>query len=551
MRCLHFLLPWCAALALPAAQIPLNDKDVIVCYGDSITEQHLYSAFLEDYLLIRYPDKQLTVWNFGWGGDTALDASQRYSRDVVPVQPTLVLIAFGMNDGGYRAPDEALKASYLANQRRLIETVRAGEARAVLLTSTPVDAARRDAADVYNSTLENLANGLTGLGKELGVPTIDEFHPVSASLKTAKEWNKDYTFMYDSVHPNTAGHLVMAYQVIKQLPDPAPTGSITITGTTANGVAASAANVLRDTTGASFFMTLTRIPQWVPKDARIALALVPFQQECNALYLKVDGLDAQANYRMDVDGVAAGNISGADLMAGTGADIALLDGAPWARQARLIWDLGQIRWGRHQDAWRRMSLLDMPEALALPEMDTAKAASTALITALWQRMRAAAKPHTYRVALRKSNPVLIAKVAVSPVYPMTGNFAATFAPEAGSPVAWTTVPLAADGELNLNEVLKNPLNCAAYVKVVFTADRATALNLSLGSDDGLIVIAGSQRLLLKDVYRGVNPGDEQLDVPLVAGRNELMFRINNGAGGYGLSLRASTIGPARVTAAAQ
>ena len=551
MRCLHFLLPWCAALALPAAQIPLNDKDVIVCYGDSITEQHLYSAFLEDYLLIRYPDKQLTVWNFGWGGDTVLDASQRYSRDVVPVQPTLVLIAFGMNDGGYRAPDEALKASYLANQRRLIETVRAGEARAVLLTSTPVDAARRDAADVYNSTLENLANGLTGLGKELGVPTIDEFHPVSASLKTAKEWNKDYTFMYDSVHPNTAGHLVMAYQVIKQLPDPAPTGSITITGTTANGVAASAANVLRDTTGASFFMTLTRIPQWVPKDARIALALVPFQQECNALYLKVDGLDAQANYRMDVDGVAAGNISGADLMAGTGADIALLDGAPWARQARLIWDLGQIRWGRHQDAWRRMSLLDMPEALALPEMDTAKAASTALITALWQRMRAAAKPHTYRVALRKSNPVLIAKVAVSPVYPMTGNFAATFAPEAGSPVAWTTVPLAADGELNLNEVLKNPLNCAAYVKVVFTADRATALNLSLGSDDGLIVIAGSQRLLLKDVYRGVNPGDEQLDVPLVAGRNELMFRINNGAGGYGLSLRASTIGPARVTAAAQ
>ncbi len=537
-----------------AAQIPLADREVVVFYGDSITEQHLYTSFLEDYLLTRFADKQLTVWNFGWGGDTAFGGSRRYTRDVLPVQPTLVLIAFGMNDGGYRAPDDGVKASYLANQRRLVETVRAGDARPLLLTATPVDPARRDPTDVYNTALEGLAQGLTALGGELGVPVIDQFHPLLAALNTGKKGNKDFTFMYDSVHPNPAGQLVMAYQVIKQLPDPAPVGRVSIIGSTViavtgNGTGASAAEVVRDATSVTFSLTLTRIPLWIPAEARPSLVLVPFEQECNGLFLKLDGLDPQATYRLEVDGVGVDDVAGADLLAGV--DLALLDNAPWTQQAKQIWDLGQIRWHRHQDAWRGMGLLENPEVIAMPEMERLKADSRALVDALWQRMRAAAKPRTHRIALRKANPVVIAKVAVSPVYPMSRDFAAAFAPEKGLAVAWTVAPLAVDGALDLNEVLKKPLNCAAYVKVVFTADRATVLNLSLGSDDGLIVIAGGQRMFSKDVYRGVTPGEDHLDLPLAAGRTEVLFRVNNGAGGYGLSLRASTLGIAKVTAAVQ
>lgn len=553
-------LSWSAGLSsslsssLTAAQIPLNDHDVIVCYGDSITEQHLYTAFLEDYCLTRYADKQLTVWNFGWGGDTAYGGSRRYTRDVLPIQPTLVLIAFGMNDGGYRAPDDGVKASYLANQRRLIETVRAGEARPLLLTSTPVDPANREPKDVYNTTLEGLAQGLTALGGELGVPVIDQFHPVLTALNAGKKQDKEFTFMRDSVHPNPAGQLVMAYQVIKQLPEPAPTGRVSIIGTSAigvtgNGTGASVANVVRDSTSVTFALTLTRIPVWIPRDARPALALVPFEEECNGLYLKLDGLDPLATYRMEVDGAAVGDLAGADLLAGT--DLALLDSTPWAQQSKLIWDLGQIRWHRHQDAWRGVSLVETPEAIAMPEMERLKTDARALVDALWQRMRAAAKPRTHRIALRKANPVAIARVAVSPVYPMTKDFTATFAPENGGPVAWTVVPLPVDGGIDLNEVLKKPINCATYVKVVFTADRATVLNLALGSDDGLIVVVGGQRLLVKDVYRGVVPGEDRIDVPLAAGRNEVLFRVNNGGGGYGLNLRASTLGIAKVTAALQ
>lgn len=553
---LHLLV--CTALAglpaftLAAAEIPLNHKDVIVCYGDSITEQHLYSAFIEGYVLTKYPDKQLTVWNFGWGGDTAFGGGRRYARDVQAVQPQVVLVAFGMNDGKYSAPDDAVKASYLANQRRLIETIRAGEALPVLLTPTPVDPDHRDPTDVYNSTLAGLVAGLTALGGDMQVPVINQFDPVLTAMTAGKQVDKKFTFMYDSVHPNTAGHLVMAYQVIKQLPEPGAAGAVAIVGTSATGTGAAAANVLREKTGVSFFMTLTRIPLWVPKDARIALSLVPFQQECNGLYLKVDGLDALAHYRIDVDGVAAGNLSGAEVMAGT--DIALLDGAPWTRQARVVWELGQVRWRRHLDAWRQLELMESPEATALPEIAKLKSVTRAAVDALWERMRVAAKPRTYRIALRKANPVVITKVSVSPVYPMTSDFSAAFAPETGvaekpTAVLWTPAVMSPEGDLDLNEVLKRPINCATYVKVVFSADRSTVLNLSMGSDDGLVVIAGGQRLLAKDVYRGVNPGEEQLDVPLVAGRNEILFRVNNGSGGYGLNVRASTLGAARVTAA--
>ena len=48
-----------------------HDGDCVVFLGDSITEQKLYTTYIEAYALTRFPQEKLTFRNVGWGGDTA------------------------------------------------------------------------------------------------------------------------------------------------------------------------------------------------------------------------------------------------------------------------------------------------------------------------------------------------------------------------------------------------------------------------------------------------------------------------------------------------
>src|SRR4051812_43728022 len=115
-------------------RIALRDSETIAFYGDSITQQHLYSAYIETFLLTRLPAKDLRFVNLGWGGDTAPGGAGRFARDVAPMAPTLVLVAFGMNDGRYSPPDDTVRAVYMDGQRRLADAIACIGAREVALS---------------------------------------------------------------------------------------------------------------------------------------------------------------------------------------------------------------------------------------------------------------------------------------------------------------------------------------------------------------------------------------------------------------------------------
>src|SRR3954449_1539092 len=112
-----------------AGDFLIHDGDRVVFLGDSITEQRLYTTYIEAYALTRHPNWKLSFRNVGWGGDTAwlrqrshpdeaklfaadesaqqkmVEDSVRHGleRDVLPLKPTLVTIKFGMNDHAYVA----------------------------------------------------------------------------------------------------------------------------------------------------------------------------------------------------------------------------------------------------------------------------------------------------------------------------------------------------------------------------------------------------------------------------------------------------------------
>src|SRR5277367_3768257 len=95
----------------------LKDGDTVVFYGDSITDQRLYTTFTEAYVLTRFPKLNVRFVHSGWGGDRVDGGAggpidTRLTRDVLAYRPTVVTVMLGMNDGAYRAFDSALFKTY-------------------------------------------------------------------------------------------------------------------------------------------------------------------------------------------------------------------------------------------------------------------------------------------------------------------------------------------------------------------------------------------------------------------------------------------------------
>src|ERR1700720_2506774 len=100
-----------ASSAATAQDFFLKNGDTVVFYGDSITDQRLYTTFAETYVVTRFPELRVEFVHSGWGGDRVSGGGGgpidlRLRRDVIPFRPTVMTIMLGMNDGRYRAYDE-------------------------------------------------------------------------------------------------------------------------------------------------------------------------------------------------------------------------------------------------------------------------------------------------------------------------------------------------------------------------------------------------------------------------------------------------------------
>src|SRR5262245_47778899 len=224
-------------LVVRAEDKPILKKgDRLVIIGDSITEQKLYSRYIETYLTACHPELDLWIMQLGWGGETAGGFLGRMETDLLGFNPNVVTTCYGMNDGGYRAFDKNIGDNYRRNMNQIIE--RAKKAGAFVVVGSPgvVDSkffgGGGERATVYNDNLAHLRDIARDLATEHNMTFANVHDAMFDVMPVAKKAMGD-TYPIgggDGVHPNANGQLIMAYAFLKALNPGGDIGTITIEG---------------------------------------------------------------------------------------------------------------------------------------------------------------------------------------------------------------------------------------------------------------------------------------------------------------------------------
>lgn len=342
------------ATMLQAAPV-FKAGDRVVIYGDSITEQRMYTRFLQQYLTCRYPDLKLAFFNAGWSGDQAGGALNRLDRDVLSLHPNVVTMFFGMNDGGYRPLDQNILANYRKNMEGLITTLQAKNITPVVYTPGCVDPDHRNDKDFnYNQTLEALGAADLELAKQYNCPSADVHHPMLNFQTAQKAAHPGYTMIPDSVHPDANGHLVMTYLMLQGLgAEPMPTlGAFDAATGKATGLRA----VSQDATKLVLETTAPMpIPFWFDASNLPAMRDSGFLAMAGQK-LTVTGLTADA-YLVTADDVKIGRYTREDLAAGVSIP------GTYSKAGKLIYDEINQKENLYYLAWRQIKLpfSDLPD----------------------------------------------------------------------------------------------------------------------------------------------------------------------------------------------
>jgi lysophospholipase L1-like esterase len=206
----------------------------VAVVGDSITEQKLYSRFIEMYLTVCLSELDLKVVQLGWGGETAGGFAGRMNNDLLPWHPDVVTTCYGMNDGGYRKYEDGIGKRYHDSMADIVERLKKAGATVVVGSPGVVDSTYfknpNTPAAVYNDNLAHLRDVARALAESEG----QLFADVHAAMMTAMEKAKPALGEAydvggkDGVHPGPNGHLLMAYAFLKAMGIDGQIGTITV-----------------------------------------------------------------------------------------------------------------------------------------------------------------------------------------------------------------------------------------------------------------------------------------------------------------------------------
>ena len=283
------------ARAAATAPAPFRAGERVGFFGDSISEAGSQAFYLEYLSAIRHPGRGARVANMGQSGDTSWGGAARWARESAAQAVDRVFVMFGMNDIG----SEDCAERYPKAMRDIVAKARADGKDVVLLTPSPYDVwgHQPKALERSDARLETCAAEVRRLAAEAALPLVELYGPMREVFRD----NPDRWFNGDRVHPDFAGHMMMASLVWSAMGEPGEFSRVAL-----------------DARGASSLAATYRpqgLPCAVDADYRKLVAVYPLAARLNAETLAVANL-APGAYELKADGRALGRFTAAALAAG-------------------------------------------------------------------------------------------------------------------------------------------------------------------------------------------------------------------------------------------
>jgi len=403
------------SVAMLAPQFHLHDGDRVVFYGDSITEQRLYTTYVEAFVLTRYPGLDVKFVNRGWAGDTSWGGgggttADRVKNDVATVKPTVVTVMLGMNDGGYVPPDDKIATVIKTHFHTLVDHLKTAlpDARLTVMSTSPWDDWAHDYSSSgkppepwapwkgYNDVLLRYQSVYRDEARNSGAQFIDLNTPLVEILQKAVKIDKTSAaqFLPDSIHPGPAGHLMICGQLV-QAWGAEPVVSQVAVDVANKSISARGAHVqgLSDWTWTQTDEALPFPTDNADPVVRLAAALSSFDARLNRQILQVSGLGS-GSFDLTIDGHVVARLTSAQFEQGV--NLVEYD-TPMRKQAQEV--LALVKRAADLDFvnWRTVER----ENGDVPASRSAVQALRSMVDQLHDRARKRAQPVPHRFSIAR------------------------------------------------------------------------------------------------------------------------------------------------------
>ncbi len=316
-----------------------KDGDTIVVMGDSITEQLLYSNYLEMWSVSRFPKRNLTFRNVGIGGDTSPGGNNRFQRDVLAHKATVLTVDFGMNDGHSKTFSDPAFQTYLKGLQGIADQAKAAKIRVAWITTQPIEMRQVGSAlQGVNETLERFSEGVEQIAvKNRGI-FVDQFHPYLAVLAKARATDPKNINVTggDAVHPGPPGQVVMAAAILKRLDFQRLIARVVIDGDKLDAENCQVKMLGAKDDGTLSFSCVTSGLPFFPEEAKSILKWSPILDDMNRYWLTVKGLKP-GRYAVQLNDQKIAEYTAQELANRVNLAGPALAAGPVAEQVKQVW----------------------------------------------------------------------------------------------------------------------------------------------------------------------------------------------------------------------
>ena len=216
----------------------------VLILGDSVSNDGRYVSFLNTYLRLYAPERNIVIRNFGVSSETLSGLSEpdhpfprpclmgRLEKILETVHPDWVIVCYGINDGIYYPFSEERFEAFRSGWKKLSEAVSKCGAGLIAVTPPPFDTASflrtggklfpdgaekysyMEPYEKYDEVMERYARFVM---EEMDCDGTADIYSALRSDYDRRNREPDSLPQGDGIHPDVYGHLLMAKVLLKTL----------------------------------------------------------------------------------------------------------------------------------------------------------------------------------------------------------------------------------------------------------------------------------------------------------------------------------------------